>query len=196
MAQGKFIFISGGVRSGKSSFAERVAIDAASRVSTRKLHYVACGQPADAEMVKRIRHHQEDRENSPLPWQTRECPTKLERVAGGLTGEDVVLVDCLTTLLGNEMFAYFKEEAYAKKTIQNKLKESILYGINEIIDRAAVVILVSNEVMHEGVNAHLFTATYTKLLGQLHQALVGMADSAYLVEMGIPIVMKGEKNNE
>lgn len=187
MAQEKLIFISGGVRSGKSSFAEKLANEQAKKWEG-KLHYVACGLHTDQEMAHRIQRHQELRSGNVIPWRTWEQPVHLLGIANQFTKDDIVLIDCVTTLLGNELFSLGESGI----TSHENIIEAIFQGICQIKTNSLRTIVVSNEVFHEPVHLEPFTFTYTKLLGQLHQKLVAAADYAYMVEVGIPVVMKGE----
>src|SRR5690625_7013154 len=72
MAQGNLIFISGGVRSGKSSFAESYAAQVAES-KDKNLYYLATSVSFDDEMTKRIKHHQATRGKSIYNWQTIEA---------------------------------------------------------------------------------------------------------------------------
>lgn len=193
MAHAKLIFITGGVRSGKSTFAERLATNYAERLIDGKLHYIACGQRVDPEMEARISHHQETRAANRIPWKTWECAIELKQLVHQFTKDDIILIDCLTTLLGNEMFVLDKAGTWQNKQIQNNLKQSILDSIKELRKRVSVIIIVSNEVLSEPMSSNSFTFTYAKLLGQLHQAIVHTADKAYVVESGILFMMKGDK---
>ncbi|MGE7604213.1 bifunctional adenosylcobinamide kinase/adenosylcobinamide-phosphate guanylyltransferase [Peribacillus sp. NPDC097675] len=179
-------FITGGVRSGKSSFAEKKAVDLAIQ-SGGTLHYLACSRSTDAEMEKRIDRHRKDRESSPLAWTTSEYPTDITRIGQALNSKSIVLLDCLTTLLDNELFLPgvpldedFLYEIFAK----------IINGIDEIRSKAQCLIIVSNEVVQEPIFQNEFLHIYGKMLGQLHQSIVDKADEAYLVESSIPIRKK------
>src|SRR5690606_5688809 len=92
---GALIFICGGVRSGKSSFAEKSAAGIASQING-VLNYVAAGQPSDPEMKERIDRHQKDRMESGLDWKTWEKPAELNTISAAFSSKDVVLLDCLT----------------------------------------------------------------------------------------------------
>lgn len=181
------IFISGGVRSGKSTFAEHLAIHTAKKVGGN-LHYIATGVAMDDEMEKRIMRHQMERENSVLKWKTREKSTEIETIATSFQQDDVVLLDCVTTLLNNELFSeqrdwdsHFLEEVYNR----------VFKGITAIDKKCGLLILVSNEVTHELKHENEMVFHYSRVLGNLHQEIVKKAESAYLVEAGIPILMKG-----
>ncbi|MBN8203809.1 bifunctional adenosylcobinamide kinase/adenosylcobinamide-phosphate guanylyltransferase [Bacillus sp. NTK034] len=189
MAGGSLIFISGGVRSGKSSFAERTAAGLAMK-SEGKLHYIAAGKAYDPEMEARIQRHQDDREKSGLSWTTWEKPSALEEISGNFNNQDIVLFDCLTTLLNNELFR--AEDDWRNREFQESLSFDILRAITEIRKNCRYLIVVSNEVLNEPIGKNELVITYSKILGTLHRNIVGMADEAYLVEAGIPIQMKGE----
>ncbi|MCS0674417.1 bifunctional adenosylcobinamide kinase/adenosylcobinamide-phosphate guanylyltransferase [Cytobacillus firmus] len=189
MAEGSLIFISGGVRSGKSSYAERTAAGLAIKTEG-KLHYIAAGKAYDPEMEARIQRHQEDREKSGLNWTTWEKPSALEEISGNFNNQDIILFDCLTTLLNNELFR--AEDVWRNREFQENLLSDILRAITEIRKKCRALIVVSNEVLNEPIGKNELVITYSKILGTLHRNLVNMADEAYLVEAGIPIQMKGE----
>jgi adenosylcobinamide kinase / adenosylcobinamide-phosphate guanylyltransferase len=189
MAGESLIFISGGVRSGKSSFAERTAAGLAIKTEG-KLHYIAAGKAYDPEMEARIQRHQDDREKSGLSWTTWEKPSALEEISGNFNNQDIVLFDCLTTLLNNELFR--AEDDWRNREFQENLSSDILRAITEIRKNCRALIVVSNEVLNEPIGKNDLVITYSKILGTLHRNIVGMADEAYLVEAGIPLQMKGE----
>lgn len=190
MAKSVIIFVSGGVRSGKSSFAEKLATDAA-RAMNKKLHYIAAGQATDREMAERITRHQRDREKSGLDWKTWEQPVELGKLADSFTKEDIVLLDCLTTLLNNEFFQ--NDNEWKKQDFQQKVMKSILAGIEDIAKNCRLLIVVSNEVLNEIQGDNELVTIYGKMLGKLHQHIVAIAEKAYLVEAGIPLLMKGSE---
>ncbi|WP_313804358.1 bifunctional adenosylcobinamide kinase/adenosylcobinamide-phosphate guanylyltransferase [Cytobacillus sp.] len=188
--QSSLIFISGGVRSGKSSFAERLAANIANQ-KKGSLHYIAAGQSSDPEMEERIARHQKDRSRSGLNWQTWEQPKDLKRLSNAFSSNDVVLLDCVTTLLNNEFFTADRE--WEHPVYQSKVKESIFQGIQLISETCHTLIVVSNEVLNEPIGKNALVFVYTRILGELHQLLVAEAKQAYLVEAGIPMQMKGTK---
>ncbi len=190
MAKSAVIFISGGVRSGKSSFAEKFAAEAA-RKTDGQLNYIAAGQSTDREMVERITRHQIDRQKSGLGWKTWEQPVELGNIADVFTKNDIVLFDCLTTLLNNEFFQ--QDDEWKKPDFQAKVRNSILSGIEKIAQNCQLLIIVSNEVLNEMQGDNELVRIYGRMLGQLHQQIVAIAEYAYLVEAGIPLLMKGSE---
>ncbi|GLB60950.1 bifunctional adenosylcobinamide kinase/adenosylcobinamide-phosphate guanylyltransferase [Cytobacillus sp. NCCP-133] len=189
MAKGSLMFISGGVRSGKSSFAEKAAADLAKQTGG-KLHYIAAGKACDSEMEARILRHKEDRKKNGISWTTWEQPVRLAELSGVFGDKDIVLFDCLTTLLNNELFS--AENLWRKQDFQEKVSSDILHAINEIRKRCKTIIVVSNEVLNEPIGGNELVFIYGKILGCLHQKMVEIANQAYLIESGIPIQMKGE----
>ncbi|WP_068677281.1 bifunctional adenosylcobinamide kinase/adenosylcobinamide-phosphate guanylyltransferase [Oceanobacillus sp. Castelsardo] len=182
-------FITGGVRSGKSSFAERIAIQKAEEIGGT-LHYIATGKATDSEMRLRIKRHQEDRNKWAHSWKTWEKETNISSLAPEFNNKDIILLDCLTTMLSNELFAH---EADWEEQIKDKEKVfwRIWHGIKEIADHSNQVVLVSNEVLNEPILPNPLLRTYSELLGKLHQKIVHYAEKAYLVESGVPLMMKG-----
>ena len=104
---GKIVLVTGGVRSGKSAFAERYTAYCAAQTGT-KVAYIATAQVYDEEMRQRVDLHQSRR---PADWSTYEAPFHTEdaiRAAGAAHG--VILFDCITMFLSNDMLQYPEEE--------------------------------------------------------------------------------------
>ncbi len=154
------------------------------------LVYFATGIPSDPEMRERIGKHQRDRETGNYQWITIEQPIEIGRRAEKFTKQDIVLLDCVTTLLNNELFT--AEELW-DSTFQESILVRILEGIMSIKNHTKAMIVVSNEVVYEPLNENELVMTYGRLLGFIHRQLVKAADKAYLIESGIPIIMKGLK---
>jgi adenosylcobinamide kinase / adenosylcobinamide-phosphate guanylyltransferase len=181
-------FISGGVRSGKSSFGESLAADLAN-ASNSKLHYIAPCQVSDSEMRERIAKHVKGREESGLNWITWEQPRELAKLSPNFTPEDVVLLDCLTTLLNNEFFL----GEWQDSKFRDQVAFSILEGVKLIDESCRAFIVVSNEVFHETVADNELVHSYVSTLGKIHQEVVSLANQAFLVEAGVPFLMKGAR---
>lgn len=187
----KIIFISGGARSGKTSFAEKYAEQIAAQKQA-PLYYLATSQKEDQEMSDRIARHQKDRKNSAVSWQTVEQPTDIGNVVNLLDDEAVVLVDCVTLLLTNELFqGDFDEVEFTKRSYQQKVQHKIIRDLLALAAKVQYLLIVSNEVLIEPVNLeNNVVGVYQKLIGEIHQELVQHADEAYLIEAGIPIRKK------
>ena len=87
-------------------------------------------QPSDSEMKKRISRHQEDRRQSGCHWKTWEQPVSIGKLASYFKGDDIVLLDCLTTWLNNELF--FVEDKWQDEAFQAVLFEQMCQGIHAI----------------------------------------------------------------
>lgn len=191
MEKSNLIFITGGVRSGKSATAEQLAIDEM-KASSGNLHYIACGVQTDNEMKKRVWHHQKRRKEANVHWITWEQPKNLAGLTGKFTKNDVLLVDCLTTLLTNEWFVNpGAEEEWEHPFFHEGIKQRILAGVDALCKEAGCVVLVSNELCYETFHTPL-VFHYAKVLGALHQAMVQRATRVILVEHGCLLEKKAE----
>ncbi|MGY0691990.1 bifunctional adenosylcobinamide kinase/adenosylcobinamide-phosphate guanylyltransferase [Virgibacillus sp. FSP13] len=191
MEEQGLIFITGGARSGKSTFAERYAASLAEKTDGN-LHYIATSKPTDREMKERIARHQRQRQESGLDWKTTECPVDLPTMVDVLQQNDIVLLDCLTVLLTNELFREgFSENLLEQADYQETVMQTIWQGIKEIRTHAKTLLIVSNEVLHEPMIDSALVHVYCRLLGKLHQQIVRNATEAYVVAAGVPIAMKG-----
>lgn len=174
MARGQLIFISGGVRSGKSAYAESVV---RAFGSSRKV-YIASGQAHDEEMKKRIERHRTDRQQD--GWHTIEQAYRMENVLEKLQPKDLVLWDCVTTWLANELYEGWETGnmcAGQPGCMEEKWKR--LQGtILALLDTVDLLTVVSNEVLDDFVRDEL----YQSWLGRIHIWLVQQADQAIEME--------------
>lgn len=183
MEKGELTFITGGVRSGKSAFAEHLATEYAQE-SGKNLHYIACSIPFDGEMQERILRHQEDRVHSGFQWDTWEQPKYITEIAERFTSQDIILLDCVTTLLNNYLFQQNMNDP-------NEALKLVVQDITSLCEQAGTVLVVSNEVLQDMPYTDEFTLDYQSILGNVHQQIVKLANTAILVESGIPIYKKG-----
>jgi adenosylcobinamide kinase / adenosylcobinamide-phosphate guanylyltransferase len=169
----KSAFVLGGARSGKSRFAENLAID-----SGFERHYIATGRAWDDEMRARIAQHKDDR--GPL-WTTHEEPVALAATLEGIDAPSrVVLVDCLTLWLTNLMM----EEAY-DIAAESAALAALLPKLS------ASIILVSNEVGLGIVPDNKMAREFRDHAGRLHQMIAAQAEKVYFIAAGLPLKMKG-----
>lgn len=182
---GSILFITGGARSGKSSYAERLAMKFSGR-----LRYVATAKRSDGEMDERIKRHEKLRRTYDERWETIETPLlkNLQNVRFSL--EDVVLFDCLTVLMANELYHSRQKitSSSAEKRLQRKIKETLF----NIAEQVKVLLIVSNELFYEGDKCNALVHQYQRMLGRLHEKIVKDATIALLIEAGEPVVMKGK----
>lgn len=183
------VMITGGSGSGKSKYAEEVAVDY-NRAFGGCLYYVATMQSFDEEMDKKIARHREMRRGK--GFETIECPLRLEKLS--FSRNDVVLLECVSNLLSNEMYG---EEGRVKerqnpKVFLGQVEEYIVKAILHLEQQAGCVVLVTNEVFSAGMNYDRETLTYIEGLGDINQRLGEAADGLVEVVCGIPLWIKGE----
>jgi adenosylcobinamide kinase/adenosylcobinamide-phosphate guanylyltransferase len=164
----------GGARSGKSTFAERLAADCGEPVL-----YVATATVTDDEMAERIARHRAER---PASWRTLEEPMHVAaRTAAALTPATTVLVEDLTLLLSNLVVA---------ESSAGEAERAALDELSGLLGLAANVILVSNEVGMGIVPAYPLGRVFRDALGRLNQAAAGGCDEVYLLVAGLPLRLK------
>lgn len=177
----RLIFICGGVRSGKSAFAEKML---QANAKGRAL-YLASGVAVDGEMQARIARHRADRANA--NWQTIEEPLAVAKVLTEcVMTHDSVLWDCLTTWLSNVQYAGFGkgEETPNKARIIEEINR-IKHALQMLQASDITLYIVSNELLDEPGYASDEVNFYRQSLGELHQWLVVHADEAYELTEGI-----------
>ncbi|MDP3297620.1 MAG: bifunctional adenosylcobinamide kinase/adenosylcobinamide-phosphate guanylyltransferase [Thermodesulfovibrionia bacterium] len=170
----KIIFIIGGARSGKSSF----ALKEASNISGKKA-YIATAEALDSEMKGRIEKHRKDRGNN---WDVYEEPLKISDVLSDIkTKYDVVVIDCLTLWLSNLM--------HSNKDIKSEIESfcSSLFTVH------CPLFTVSNEVGMGIVPDNKLAREFRDLAGFLNQKIAEIADEVYVVTAGIPVKIKNAK---
>jgi adenosylcobinamide kinase/adenosylcobinamide-phosphate guanylyltransferase len=170
----KLFFITGGARSGKSAFAEDLAVRL-----TGKRAYLATAQALDAEMVARIEHHRRRRGDA---WDTFEEPLAVAELVRKLDGRyAILLLDCLTLWLSNVM-ARVPADADVAGRVEDLA--AALGGFT------GVSLIVSNEVGLGIVPDNPLARRFRDLAGLLNQRIARAADEAYLMTAGIPVKIK------
>ena len=171
---GKLYFITGGARSGKSAFAEKLADGCAG-----KRAYIATAQALDAEMVERIEHH---RKRRGVSWDTFEEPLAVDELIRKLSGRyPVVLLDCLTLWLSN-VIAHTDGDG-----LVTSRSDELVAALR---DFSGVCIAVSNEVGLGIVPDNPLARRFRDFAGMLNQKAAQAADEAYLMASGIPVKIK------
>lgn len=171
--------ITGGVRSGKSRFAEQLA-----QQYGAPLCYLATAQALDGEMNERIARHQTRRGND---WQTVEEPLALPQALTQLDGKHrVILVDCVTLWLTNLLLRPELPDAEREDALLADVRRltTTLRGMT------TPTILVTNEVGMGIVPEHQLGRLFRDLAGQANQLLAASCDEVYAVISGIPLKLK------
>jgi adenosylcobinamide kinase/adenosylcobinamide-phosphate guanylyltransferase len=171
--RGRIVFVIGGARSGKSSF----ALGRASALPGKKV-YIATAQALDSEMSDRISRHKEERGSC---WDTIEEPVRVaDAVRSASSAYDIILIDCLTLWLSNLLCNH----ADVEQEIE------VLFDSLPITHHSSQLFIVSNEVGQGIVPDNALSRRFRDLSGHLNRKVAGMADEVYLVTAGIPMKIK------
>lgn len=164
----------GGSASGKSAFAERLAVQ-----SGLSRFYVATMRVWDAESEKRVARHRAMRREK--RFETLECPLHLEKL--DMPARGTALLEDMGNLAANELYDADGAKADAVS--------AILRGADRLHAQCAHLIIVSNEVFRGGADYAGDTDAYMLALAQINNALAARAENVCRVVCGIPKWVKG-----
>jgi adenosylcobinamide kinase / adenosylcobinamide-phosphate guanylyltransferase len=168
---GTFTLVTGGARSGKSGFAERLAASLGQPVL-----FVATAEPLDEDMRQRIERHRLSR---PAGWQTIEEPLSVAvALRARAPSGGAVLLDCVTLLVSNLLLAGRPVRPEVDALVQWQ-KQS-----------GAILIAVTNEVGLGIVPDNALARQYSDALGEANQVLAAAADEVILMVAGLPLAIK------
>jgi len=172
----ELILVTGGSGSGKSEYAEQEAI----RLHKQKkghLWYVATMKSNDRECDTKIEIHRQRRENT--AFETIEKPVRIGEIA--VQEGDVILLECISNLLANEMFS--------KEGRGEGSSAAILEDI-DALRKMCDLVIVSNEVSGDGTVYDVFTMEYIRCITGINRDIAARATRAYEVVVGIPVCLK------
>ena len=182
------ILCSGGARSGKSEFAEQLALSLKGRKA-----YVATGQAFDDEMKDRINKHQLRRGKE---WITFEIPLYLHKNWEQIKNvSDVILIDCLTMFTSNHVFAHgdinTQEDFNRIESIILEELRLLLQEINNSNDKT--VIFVTNEIGLGIVPENKLARYFRDITGRVNREVASAANKMYLTISGVTIELKSQE---
>lgn len=182
------ILCSGGARSGKSEFAEQLALSLKGRKA-----YVATGQAFDDEMKDRIKKHQLRRGKE---WITFEIPLHLHKNWEQIKNlSDVILIDCLTMFTSNHVFAHgdinTQEDSNRIESIILEELRLLLQDINNSNDKT--VIFVTNEIGLGIVPENKLARYFRDITGRVNREVASAANKMYLTISGVTIELKSQE---
>lgn len=182
------ILCSGGARSGKSEFAEQLALSLKGRKA-----YVATGQAFDDEMKDRIKKHQLRRGKE---WITFEIPLYLHQNWEQIKNvSDVILIDCLTMFTSNHVFAHgdinTQEDSNRIESIILEELRLLLQEINNSNDKT--VIFVTNEIGLGIVPENKLARYFRDITGRVNREVASAANKMYLTISGVTIELKSQE---
>ena len=176
------ILVIGGSGSGKSAYAEKVALEC----QKEKRHfYLATMHVFGEEGQKKVQRHKRMRAGKGFvtieqPTDIMQCLPALREAGGG-----VVLLECMSNLTANELY----DEA-GNMNKPEKVKRQILEGIRHVIEKTDLLVIVTNEVQGDQMEYSEETKIYQRVLGEVNQSLAGLAEKVTEVVYGIPVEIK------
>lgn len=178
MSDARLILITGGCRSGKSSFALRLAGDGGGI-------FLATCPVLDGEMADRVRRHREERAGS--GWETVEEETAVAEALWRCPDDAVVLLDCITLWVNNLMFE-------GEESGEWPGEEELAVRAGELADAALArngrTIVVTNEVGLGIVPENAAARRFRDLTGRVNQTLAERADAVYFLISGLATRIK------
>lgn len=170
----KITFILGGARSGKSSYALKLA------GRSNQVAFIATCEGLDKEMKARIRLHKKSR---PDHWKTFEEPKDIISALKNIGSSfQCAIIDCLTLLVSNLILA-----GHSKDSITDKITSMLTY----LEKREIKVIIVSNEVGLGIVPQNKLSRDFRDIAGKINQIVAAKADKVIFMVSGIPVKIKG-----
>jgi adenosylcobinamide kinase/adenosylcobinamide-phosphate guanylyltransferase len=171
------VLITGGVRSGKSRYAERLAAEHAGADVT----YLATCRVEDHEMALRVQLHRAQR---PATWTTVEQPMDVAAVVASSV-QPVVLLECLTLLTSNVLYEH--RDADPRHALRVEV-EQLLAAAGA---REGTLIIVTNEVGCGMIPMSEVARLYCDVLGEANRAVAAAAHAVIMLVSGIPLRLKG-----
>ncbi len=180
------VLVTGGARSGKSTFAEQRAKETGGTVG-----YIATAVNTDEDMADRIAKHRAAR---PAEWATFEKT----RGFAELTRDehfmrcDTLLLDCLTTLTANHMMdSGLDFDTCALDAVQ-EIEQKLTADVNDLMTAARDkrLIIVTNEVGQGVVPSFRMGSLFRDMAGRLNMLVAARADEVYCMICGLPLRLK------
>ncbi len=184
-----FYLVTGGSASGKSAWAEALS-ESITEGTPGTVVYLATMQPEGREAMERIKKHRLQREGRGfLTVERSRDLTRIDLAATLETPSDasVVLLECLGTLLANEMFSdegvFLGREHSVRRVID---------GVEHLRTQVPNLVAVTNEVGSAGCDFDILVLEYIDALGEINCRLASDADVVVEVVAGMPNVVKGK----
>lgn len=178
----RLTLILGGARSGKSDFAEALAL----KRGGGAVLFVATAEALDEEMRVRIDLHRRGRDPR---WQTLEVPRAVPQAVCSAPYARVVLLDCVTLWVSNTLLSTERGNVGSGDTVKEMLTE-----VDDLLEwycaAEVELIVVSNEVGMGLVPANETSRAYRDLLGMVNKQLASAADEVYWLCAGLAIEIK------
>lgn len=214
------ILVTGGSRSGKSEYAENLAMHYPAAAGQEKLQnllspeyakilqnrsesqnnahyaYLATAKITDDEMAERVRRHQARRSAA---WQTYEGYTHLEDVLQDIQGKyEGILLDSVSTMITNLLFDFIGDvdwNTFDFADVDYKRAEQVILKQFELLADAAEatgapLVIVTDEIGLGVIPETPLGRAFRDMMGLVNQALAKRAETVYFVVSGIPVKIK------
>ena len=199
------VLVTGGSGSGKSAFAEEYLMRLSTQAETK--YYIATMQPFGEESLAKIRRHERLRAGkgfttieqsrdltkaaqriAKLPNQFQEEAVTINRPENSVPFiRDTALLECMSNLVANEMFAENKIR------LRDEVTAQILDGIEALNRQLEHLLIVTNNVFEDGISYDATTQAYIRALGRINTGVAALADTVTEVVVGIPVPVKERK---
>ncbi|SFI96515.1 bifunctional adenosylcobinamide kinase/adenosylcobinamide-phosphate guanylyltransferase [Thermoflavimicrobium dichotomicum] len=176
--------VTGGVRSGKSRFAEQLCASLQDEVI-----YLATSRVLDAEMEERVAKHRAER---PANWKLIEEPIQLAEAIHEASPSALLLVECISAWVANLLFAEKLDEEMTNE-MRNHFLKKVAQKAEELLQslEGREAVLVTSEAGLGGVAMHPVSRLFQDALGEVNQRLAQEAEEVWLVISGVPWRVKG-----
>lgn len=175
---GRIILVTGGARSGKSSFAESLFN------GIEEVVYIATSKIYDEEMKQRVELHKKSR---PAEWITYESSYDIQNAV--LDKKNYIL-DCITVMSSNIMFDITKDYKVIPFQKQKQVETKVISEIEALINKVKSIngdlVMVTNEVGYSIVPDNHVSRVYRDIVGRINQRIAKLSTEVYLVICGIP----------
>ncbi len=165
-------FITGGQRSGKSRFAQELALS-----KSENPIYLATARIWDDDFKERVRRHKNDRGDN---WTTLEIPVNISEAE---VKRKVVVIDCITLWLTN---LYFDNQNFKIDEILELAKEEL----SKLFEKNCSLLIISNEIGMGGHAESALARKFADLQGWVNQFIADKADEVTLMVSGLPLTIK------
>lgn len=173
----RIILITGGQRSGKSMYAERLALSLSENPT-----YIATARVWDNEFKQRILHHQSRRGSI---WNNIEEEKRLSLI--DINGK-IAVIDCITLWCTN--FFYDFHQTNEVEYDVDKVLDCIKSEFNQFTKQNAIFIFITNEIGMGGISESIIQRKFTDIQGWFNQYVAKQADEVILMVSGIPVKIK------
>ena len=205
----KLVFTTGGARSGKSTFAEELAIELNQSFEDKQIAYIATAESTDEEFDKRIEKHKGRRGKE---YANYEEPINISSfLIDKLNQHNIFIIECLATWLGNIYYKFpdaieeninneinkllnviSQNDKYERKS-QNSIDQIKMHGFQNSTEELfknnsddKIIIIVSNEVGMGIVPENKMVREYRDNLGFINKKIADTADYVFICNCGIP----------